>query len=51
MIEVRTDWFGTRHRWRGWTVIDFTWVAQLIIALMIFGGLWVIMLGVEWLMN
>jgi hypothetical protein len=47
----RIDWLGTRHRRRQWTMIDFTWVAQLMALAIILGSVWLIALGVKWLTN
>lgn len=49
--RVKKDWFfGPRYRFDGWTMIDFTWVAQVIAAAIVFGAIWLIALAIKWLL-
>jgi hypothetical protein len=50
--EPCIDWLGTRYRCGQWTMIEFTWVAQVLVLLIVTSFICLMAaLGVKWLTN
>lgn len=49
--RVRVDWFGTRSRCNGWTMIDLSWVAQVLCASIVLAAIVLAVHALKWALS